>query len=109
MTNNPPPTRSTSNDNCLSALEVRNHSLQRQFDTHRDEIAKEFTNIKESMEALSNAIARMGRRLDSQDSDNQNSGSASKNHELETGSANRNNRTKVSNGGTTGGIQTRFS
>ena len=72
-------------------------------------LLKEFTNIKESMEALSNAIAQMGRRFNSQDSDNQNSGFASRNHEQETGSASRNNKTKVSNGGTTGGIQTRFS
>lgn len=106
MMNNPPPTRSTSNDDRLSALEVSNYSLQRQFDTHRDEIAKEFTNIRESMEALSNAIAQMGCRLDSQDSDNQNGGSTSKNHELETGSVSRNNRIEVSNEGTTGGIQT---
>ena len=61
------------------------------------------------MEALSNAIAQMGRRLDNQDSDNQNGGSVSRNHELETGSTSRNNRTEVSNGGTTGGIQTQFS
>ena len=72
-------------------------------------LLKEFTNIKESMEALSNAIAQMGRRFNNQDSNNQNSGFASRNHEQETGSASRNNKTKVSNGGTTGGIQTRFS
>ena len=42
MMNNPPPTLSTTHDDRLSALE---------------EFTKEFTNIKESVEALSNAIA----------------------------------------------------
>ena len=76
------------------ALEVSNHSLRRKFDTQREEFAKEFTNIKESVEALSNAIGQMGRRLDGKDSDNHNDGSASRNHKPEIGSASSNNRTE---------------
>ncbi|XP_065632203.1 uncharacterized protein LOC136068679 [Quercus suber] len=39
MTSNPPPsTRSTTNDDRLSALEVSNHSLRRQVDGHKEEL-----------------------------------------------------------------------
>ncbi|KAL4608000.1 hypothetical protein ACB092_09G215900 [Castanea dentata] len=83
MTNNPPPTRSTTHDDRLLALEVSNHSIWRQFDTQKEEFTKEFTNIKESMEALSNAIAQMGRKMERMDNQNSNfeEGSASRNQE----------------------------
>ena len=104
MTNNPPPTRSTTHDDHLSTLEVSNHSIRRQFDIQKEEFTKEFTNIKESMEALSNAIAQMGRKLERMDNQNSNfeEGVASRNHETNGGLANQ-------NGGTFGVIQTRFS
>lgn len=60
MTNNPPPTRSTTNDNQITALEVSDHSIRRQIEVQGEEFAKEFTDIKESVEALANAIAQMG-------------------------------------------------
>ena len=89
MTNNPPPTRLTTHDDRLSALE---------------EFTKEFTNIKESVEALSNTIAQMGWKMEWMDNQNSNfaEGSASRNCETNGGLANQ-------NGGTFGGIQTRFS
>lgn len=52
MTNNLPPTRSTTHDDRLLALEVSNHSFRRQFDIQKEEFTKEFTNIKESVEAF---------------------------------------------------------
>ena len=101
MTNNPPPIRSTTHDDCLSALEVSNHSIWRQFDIQKEEFTKDFTNIKESVEALPNAIAQMGQKMERMDNQNNNlkGGSASRNHETNGGSANQ-------NGGTFGGIQT---
>ena len=55
MTSNPPPsTRSTTNDDQLSALEVSSHSLRRQVDGHKEEL----TAIREDIDALSNAVAK---------------------------------------------------
>ena len=104
VTNNPPPTRSTTHDDYLSALEVSNHSIQRQFDIQKEEFTKEFTNIKESVEALSNTIAQMGQKMERMDNQNSNfeEGSASHNRETKGGLANQ-------KGGTFRGIQNRFS
>lgn len=104
MTNNLPPTRSTTHDDRLLTLEVSNHSFRRQFDIQKEEFTEEFTNIKESVEALSNAIAQMGRKMERMDNQNSNfeEGSASRNRETNGGLANQ-------NGGTFVGIQTRFS
>nr|POE88847.1 chaperone protein dnaj gfa2, mitochondrial [Quercus suber] len=68
MTNNPPPTRSTTNDDRIAALEVSDHSIWRQIEVQGEEFAKEFTDIKESVEALANAIAQMGRKIEGMDS-----------------------------------------
>ena len=39
MTNNPPPTRSTTNDDRIAALEVSDHSIQRQIEVQGEEFA----------------------------------------------------------------------
>ena len=98
--NNPPPTSSTTHDDHLLALEVNNHSIWRQFDIHKEEFTKEFTNIKESVEALYNAIAQMGWKMERMYNQNSNlkEGLASRNHETNGGLTNQ-------NGGTFGRIQ----
>ena len=105
MTNNPPPTRSTTNDDRIAALEVSDHSIWRQIEVQGEEFAKEFTDIKESVEALANAIAQIGRRIEGMNSHHE-EGSASRNRGNGENSASRNRRTEETNGGTVGGIQT---
>lgn len=114
---NPPSTRSTTNDDRISALEVSNHSIRRQVEAQREEFVKEFTNIKKTMEALSSAIAQMGRRIEGMDVQNNTTphnsrheeGSTSQNHNLEGSSPNRNSSSEGTQGGTIGGVQTRIS
>ena len=108
MTNNPPPTRSTTNDDRIAALEVSDHSIRRQIEVQGEEFAKEFIDIKESVEALANAIAQMGRRIEGMNSHRE-EGSASRNRGNGENSASRNHGSEGTNGGTVGGIQTRFS
>ncbi|XP_075640360.1 uncharacterized protein LOC142612122 [Castanea sativa] len=50
MTSNPPSTRSTANDDRIAALEVSDHSIRRQIKVQGEEFAKEFTDIKESVD-----------------------------------------------------------
>ena len=101
MTSNPPPsTRLTTNDDQLSALEVSSHSLRRQVDGHKEEL----TAIREGIDALSNAVVKMGRQLEAR-GDRTNEISQNDNHG--DGSINRN--CGEGNGGPTGGIQTRIS
>ena len=113
---NPPPTRSTTNDDRISALEVSNHSIRRQVEAQREEFVKEFTNIKKNMEALSSAIAQMGRRIEGMDIQNNTTphnshheeGSTNQNHNHEGSSPNRNSGSEGTQGGTIGGVQTRI-
>ena len=88
----------------MLALEVNNHSIWRQFDIHKEEFTKEFTNIKESVEALYNAIAQMGWKMERMYNQNSNlkEGLASRNRETNGGLTNQ-------NGGTFGRIQIWFS
>ena len=53
MTNNLSPTRSTTNDDCMSALEVSNHSLSRQVEAQKEE----FASLRNGKDALTDAIA----------------------------------------------------
>ena len=116
MTNypNPPPIRSTTNDDRISTLEVSNHSIRRQVEAQREEFVKEFTNIKKTMEALFIAIAQMGRRIEGMDIQNyttphnshREEGSTRRNHNPEGSSPNRNSGSEGTQGGTIGGVQT---
>ncbi|KAF3973533.1 hypothetical protein CMV_003049 [Castanea mollissima] len=60
MTNNPPNTRSTTNNDRLSALEVSTHSLKQQVKAQKEE----FASMKGAMEALTNAVAKMSRAME---------------------------------------------
>ena len=55
MTNIPPNTHSTTNDDRLAALEMSTHSLKQQTDSQREE----FAGMKGAMEALTDAVAKM--------------------------------------------------
>ena len=44
--NNPPPTHSTTNEDRIVALEVRDHSIRRQIEVQGEEFATEFTDIR---------------------------------------------------------------
>lgn len=63
MTNKPPPTRSTTNDDCMSALEVSNHSLCRQVGARKEE----FSSLHNVNDALTDATAQMGRKIEARD------------------------------------------
>ena len=108
MTNNPPPTRSTTNDDWIATLEVSDHSIWRQIEVQGEKFAKEFTDIKESVEALTNAIAQMGRRIEGMNSHHE-EGSASRNRGNGENSTSRNHGSEGTNEGTIEGIQTQFS
>ena len=102
MTSNPPPsTWSTTNDDWLSALEVNNHSLQRQVDGQREEL----TRIDESIDALSNVVAKMGQQLKAR---GERTNETNQNDNHGDSSINRNHG-EGSTRGPTRGIQTQFS
>nr|POF25383.1 hypothetical protein CFP56_32624 [Quercus suber] len=48
-------TRSTSAEDRMAALEVSNHGIKRQLDSHQEE----FVGIRNSIEALADSIAQM--------------------------------------------------
>ena len=83
MTNNPSPTQSTTNDDCMSALEVNNHSLSRQVEARKEESAS----LRNGKDALTNAIAQMGRKIKAR---NARTGEANQNNNREDESVNRN-------------------
>ncbi|KAF3960584.1 hypothetical protein CMV_014711 [Castanea mollissima] len=60
MTNNPPNTSSTTNDDRLSALEVSTHSLKQQIEAQKEG----FPSMKGAMKALANAITKMSRAME---------------------------------------------
>ena len=102
MTTIPPNTRSTTNDDRLAALEISTHSLKQQTDSHREE----FASMKGAMEALTDAVAKMSRAMESRgirvdenhSEDNRDHGSINRNRETREGSR----------GIHQGGLQTRF-
>ena len=102
MTTIPPNTRSTTNDDRLAALEISTHSLKQQTDSHREE----FAGMKGAMEALTDAVAKMSRAMESRgirvdenhSDDNRDHGSINRNRETREGSR----------GIHQGGLQTRF-
>jgi len=63
MTNNLSPTRSTTNDDYMLALEVSNHSLSRHVEARKEE----FASLRNGKDALTDAIAQMGRKIEARD------------------------------------------
>nr|POE99242.1 hypothetical protein CFP56_42616 [Quercus suber] len=60
MANNPPHTRSTTNDDRLSALEVSTHSIRQQVESQKEE----FAIVKAGLDALTSAVAQISRALE---------------------------------------------
>jgi len=87
MSTNPPHTRSTTIDDRVATLEVSNHSLQQQFMSQKEE----FATVKEGLEALTIAVAKMTRAMEEKgiqiDEPNNNNGrdNSSTNQNQETG------------------------
>ena len=63
MINYRSPTRSTTNDDYMLALEVSNHSLSRQVEARKEES----TSLHNGKDALTDAIAQMGREIEARD------------------------------------------
>ena len=90
MTNIPPNTRSTTNDDRLATLEMSTHSLKQQTNFQREE----FACMKGAMEALTDAVAKMSRAMESRgirvdedhSDDNRDHGSINQNRETGEGS-----------------------
>ena len=60
---NDKPTRSTTNDDRMLALEVSNHSLRRQVKAQKEE----FASLRNEKDALADAIAQMGWKIEARD------------------------------------------
>ena len=107
MANNPPHTRSTTNDDRLLALEVSTHSIRQQVESQKEE----FVTMKAGLDALTSAVAQISRALEAKgmrmDETNNNgdrdNGSINQNHEI--GESSR----EQSRGTQHGSLQTRFS
>ena len=90
MTNIPPNTLSTTNDDRLATLEISTRSLKQQTDSQREE----FVGMKGAMEALTDAVAKMSRAMESRgirvdedhSDDNRDHGSINRNREIGEGS-----------------------
>ena len=106
MANNPPHTRSTTNDDQLSALEISTHSIRQPVKSQKEE----FITVKARLDALSSAVAKISRALDAKgmrlDETNNNgdrdNGSINQNHEIGESSREQSRGTQHSS------LQTRF-
>ena len=107
MSTNPPHTRSTTNEDRVAALEVSNHSLRQQFKSQKEE----FTTVKEGLEALTVAVAKMTRAMEGkgiqidEPSNNNGRDNSSTNQNHDTGECSRHQSHDTHHGS----IQTRFS